>query len=83
MCGADKFQELLANLKEMDNFAPLKSSIIMYSTHTLRNGLRVIHLHDASPVIYCGLAVSAGSRDEREGDEGLAHFCEHLTADSR
>ena len=74
MCGADKFQELLANLKEMDNFAPLKSSIIMYSTHTLRNGLRVIHLHDASPVIYCGLAVSAGSRDEREGDEGLAHF---------
>ena len=79
MCGADKFQELLANLKEMDNFAPLKSSIIMYSTHTLRNGLRVIHLHDASPVIYCGLAVSAGSRDEREGDEGLAHFCEHVT----
>lgn len=79
MYGADKFQELLANLKEMDNFAPLKSSIIMYSTHTLRNGLRIIHLHDASPVIYCGLAVSAGSRDEREGDEGLAHFCEHVT----
>jgi predicted Zn-dependent peptidase len=50
-----------------------------YHTHTLRNGLRVIHLHDSSPVIFCGYGVNAGSRDEQPGEEGLAHFCEHVT----
>ena len=50
-----------------------------YHVFTLSNGLRVIHLHDASPVIYCGMGINAGSRDEASGDEGLAHFCEHVT----
>ena len=50
-----------------------------YNTHTLANGLRVIHLHDNSPVVFCGYGVNAGSRDEAPGDEGLAHFCEHVT----
>ena len=50
-----------------------------YQTHTLSCGLRVIHLHCASPVVYCGYAVDAGSRDESPDEEGLAHFCEHLT----
>ena len=50
-----------------------------YNTHTLANGLRVIHLHDASPVVYCGYGVNAGARDEAPGSEGLAHFCEHLS----
>lgn len=49
-----------------------------YQTHTCKNGLRVIHLHSASPVIYCGIAVKAGTRHELPGEEGLAHFCEHL-----
>ena len=49
-----------------------------YNTCTLSSGLRVIHLPSASPVIYCGIAVGAGTRDELPGEEGLAHFCEHL-----
>lgn len=50
-----------------------------YNTHTLSNGLRVIHLASASPVVYCGYAICAGTRDELPGEEGLAHFCEHTT----
>ena len=47
------------------------------SLHTLSNGLRMVHVHRNSPVAWCGLAVNAGSRDEREGQYGLAHFVEH------
>ncbi|MDR2119673.1 MAG: insulinase family protein [Tannerella sp.] len=46
--------------------------------HTLRNGLRLIHLPSDSPVAYCGFAVRAGARDELPGEAGLAHFVEHL-----
>lgn len=45
--------------------------------HTLPNGLRLVHVPTASQVSWCGLAVNAGSRDEREGHYGLAHFVEH------
>ena len=50
-----------------------------YNTYTLANGLRVIHRHDASPVVFCGYGVNVGSRDEAPDEEGLAHFCEHVT----
>jgi len=50
-----------------------------YNTFTLPNGLRVIHLPSASPVVYCGYGVCAGARDESPDEEGLAHFCEHTT----
>lgn len=51
-----------------------------YNTHTLANGLRIIHLPSAQPVVYCGYAVGAGTRDEELGrEEGIAHFCEHIT----
>lgn len=53
--------------------------VMNYQTHTLRCGLRVILLRDASPVVYCGYGINAGSRDEAPGDEGLAHFCEHVS----
>ncbi len=49
-----------------------------YQTHTCKNGLRVIHLQSQSPVIFCGIAVGAGTRHEAPGEEGLAHFCEHM-----
>ena len=45
--------------------------------HTLPNGLRLVHVNTATQVAWCGLAVNAGSRDEREGHYGLAHFVEH------
>ena len=49
----------------------------IYTTHTLANGLRVVHVRTSSPVAWCGLAVNAGSRDDGEGQYGLAHFVEH------
>ena len=50
-----------------------------YNTAILQNGLRVIHLQSASAVVYCGYQIAAGTRDEQPGEEGLAHFCEHVT----
>ena len=50
-----------------------------YNTATLPNGLRIIHRPSASPVVYCGYEICAGTRDEMPGEEGLAHFCEHVT----
>lgn len=50
-----------------------------YKTTILRNGLRVILLPSASPVVYCGYEIAAGAGDEEPGEEGLAHFCEHMT----
>lgn len=50
-----------------------------YHTHTLANGLRIIHLPSASPVVYCGIGIKAGSCQELTGEEGVAHFCEHVT----
>ncbi len=51
----------------------------MYNTITLDSGLRIIHRSSDSPIVYCGYQVAAGSRDEEPGQEGLAHFCEHLS----
>ncbi len=50
-----------------------------YNTYTLDNGLRIIHLPSDSKVVYCGYQINAGARDEEPGEEGLAHFCEHVT----
>lgn len=49
-----------------------------YSTHILPNGLRMIYQFVPSKVSYAGFAVNAGTRDEEKGEEGLAHFVEHL-----
>lgn len=51
---------------------------MQYHTHKLSNGLRIIHLPDESEVAHCGLMINAGSRDELEGEQGIAHFVEHL-----
>ena len=48
------------------------------NVYTLPNGLRIIHQPLASRVAYCGFAVDAGTRDEREDEAGMAHFVEHL-----
>lgn len=49
-----------------------------YFTHTLPDGLRLVHLPSTSPVSYCGFAVDAGTRDEEPDESGLAHFVEHM-----
>ncbi len=48
-------------------------------THTLPNGLRIIHEPSASDVVYCGYVVCAGTRHEATADSGMAHFIEHMS----
>ena len=50
---------------------------MQYSSFVLPNGLRIVHLPSDSTVSYCGYAVHAGTRDEQDGQFGLAHFVEH------
>ncbi|WP_234408961.1 M16 family metallopeptidase [Marinilabilia salmonicolor] len=47
-------------------------------THTLPNGIRLVHHRVASPVGHCGLIINTGSRDENENEHGMAHFIEHV-----
>ena len=49
-----------------------------YNEYTLPNGLRIIHEPTLSKVAYCGFAIDAGTRDEAEDEQGMAHFVEHL-----
>lgn len=44
---------------------------------TLSNGIRVVHRQIDRPVAHLGFLVAAGSRDEREEEQGLAHYIEH------
>ena len=50
-----------------------------YQTAVLDNGLRIIALPTASPVVYCGYQLNVGTANELPGEEGIAHFCEHVT----
>ncbi len=48
------------------------------SFHTLSNGIRIIHRQCVGEVSCCGFVVKAGTRDELENEQGLAHFTEHM-----
>jgi len=49
-----------------------------YQTHTLPNGVRLIHKPDNNAVTYCGIVINIGSRDEAENEQGMTHFIEHM-----
>lgn len=49
----------------------------MYQYHTLNNGIRIIFKQNTSAVIYSGVFINVGSRDEEGSNEGIAHFIEH------
>ena len=51
---------------------------MIYNTFTLANGIRIIHAPNQSAVAYCGFAIDAGTRDEADNEQGMAHFVEHL-----
>ena len=46
--------------------------------YELDNGIRLIHIPTLSPVAHLGVFINTGTRDEPEGQEGLAHFIEHM-----
>lgn len=50
-----------------------------YQTAVLKNGLRIIALSTTSPVVYCGYQLNVGTANELPNEEGIAHFCEHVT----
>ena len=52
---------------------------VQFHTETLPCGMRIVCRPSATDVAYCGMAVNAGTRDERPDENGMAHFCEHLT----
>lgn len=50
-----------------------------FSITTLKNGIRFIHQNTGkSEIVHCGIMVNAGTRHEKPGKEGLAHFIEHV-----
>lgn len=49
-----------------------------YQTFLLNNGLRIIHQSSESNISYCGFAINVGTRHELPGEEGMAHFVEHM-----
>lgn len=44
----------------------------------LENGIKVVHVPIQSKVAYICLGTNTGSRDELPGEEGYAHFLEHM-----
>lgn len=52
--------------------------MINYQTHTLSNGLRIVHKPIGGNVSYCGFIINAGTRDENLNEFGMAHFVEHM-----
>lgn len=51
---------------------------MFYQSHTLSNGIRLVHKPDDSTVAYCGMAINTGTRDEAEHEQGMAHYIEHM-----
>lgn len=47
-------------------------------TYILPNGIRLVHQQTNSMVAHFGFIVHTGSRDELEGEHGMAHFIEHV-----
>lgn len=48
-----------------------------YKINRLSNGLRLLHIPTSGPVAHLAVYINAGTRDEEEGKNGLAHFIEH------
>ncbi|MBC8053578.1 MAG: insulinase family protein [Sphingobacteriaceae bacterium] len=49
-----------------------------YQVFTLPNGIRLLHKPTTSLLSHACIIINAGSRDEAQGKDGLAHFIEHL-----
>ena len=45
--------------------------------HILPNGVKIVHRWTPSPVVYAGVMVGAGTRDEAPEENGMAHYIEH------
>ncbi len=48
-----------------------------FFTYTLPNGIRCICKRVKSNVVHCAMTINTGSRDELQGEFGMAHLVEH------
>ncbi len=48
------------------------------NTHTLANGIRLVHHPVKNIVAHLGFTVHTGSRDELDNEHGMVHFIEHV-----
>ncbi|MDD2197039.1 MAG: pitrilysin family protein [Bacteroidales bacterium] len=51
---------------------------MVFETYSLKNGIRIVHGRNTSPVAYCSITINAGTRDELDKEHGIAHFIEHV-----
>lgn len=51
---------------------------MQYHFHTLSNGIRLVHRNSDRLVGHLAVMINTGTRDELAGEEGLAHFIEHV-----
>lgn len=50
---------------------------MFYQYYKLTNGVRIVFRQTTSDVLYSGVYIGVGSRDEQGSEEGMAHFIEH------
>jgi predicted Zn-dependent peptidase len=48
-----------------------------FQTKTFNNGIRFLHVPAGGPVAHIAVYINAGTRDEEDGQNGIAHFIEH------
>lgn len=70
---------MIEKVEDIPMFFANFAHMTRYRTAELSNGLRIIALSTPAQVVYCGYQIRVGSANEPAGDEGIAHFCEHVT----
>ena len=83
LCNYNQFRAFVKQEKLMPLKLPGSSKLyaegIPLQQGVLSSGLRVIHQEITSTrAVHCGLIIDCGSRDERPGETGMAHFLEHM-----
>ncbi len=59
--------------------APLCAEILNPTTFTLKNGLKVVLVHNKmAPVVSIGVLYNVGTADDPSAEVGLSHFLEHM-----
>lgn len=70
---------VLAALLLLVAAAPAQQRQISFTRYTLDNGLKVIlHRDTSAPVVAVTVLYHVGSKNEKPGQSGFAHFFEHL-----
>jgi len=49
-----------------------------FQVKTFQNGIRFLHIPSAGPVAHLAVYIDAGTRDEADNQNGIAHFIEHV-----